>query len=67
MRHYLAGLTANLAKHTITDVQTNERVSLLLQDSFIESFEAWERPFVRAFVETQMFTEYVDKTIDDVA
>ena len=66
MRNYLAGLTSNLAKHTITDVQTTERVSLLLKDSFIESFASKERPFVRQFVETQMFSEYVDKNIDAV-
>ena len=64
MRNYLAGLTSNLAKHTITDVQTADRVSLLLKDSFIESFAAKERPFVKQFVETQMFSEYVDNTID---
>ena len=64
MRNYLAGLTSNLAKHTITDVQNAERVSLLLKDSFIESFAAKERPFVKQFVETQLFSEYVDKNID---
>lgn len=66
MRNYLAGLTSNLAKHTITDVQTADRVSLLLKDSFIESFAPKERPFVKQFVETQMFSEYVDKNIDAV-
>ena len=50
MRQYLTGLTANLAKHTITDVQHEDRVSLLLKDSFIESFAPKERPFVRQFV-----------------
>jgi hypothetical protein len=64
MRQYLTGLTANLAKHTITDVQHEDRVSLLLKDSFIESFAPKERPFVRQFVETQMFTEFVDAVID---
>ena len=63
MRGYLAGLTSNLAKHTITDVQNEDRVSLLLKDSFIESFAPKERPFVRQFVETQLFSEHVDKTI----
>lgn len=66
MRNYLSGLTANLAKHTITDVQTADRVSLLLKDSFIDSFAAKDRPFVRQFVETQMFSEYVDNHIDAV-
>jgi len=64
MRQYLTGLTANLAKHTITDVKLDQRISVLLKDSFIESFAPRERQFVRQFVETQMFTEYVDAVID---
>ncbi len=55
MRQYLTGLTANLAKHTITDVQHDDRVSLLLKDSFIESFAPKERPFVRQFVVRCLF------------
>lgn len=50
MRQYLTGLTANLAKHTITDVKLDQRISVLLKDSFIESFAPRERQFVRQFV-----------------
>ena len=50
MRQYLTGLTANLAKHTITDVKLDQRISVLLKDSFIESFAPRERLFVRQFV-----------------
>ena len=35
---HLAWLCSSLPRHTITDVQTSERVSLLLKDSFVESF-----------------------------
>ena len=63
MRQYLSGLTANLAKHTITDVQHDVRVSLLLKDSFIESFAPKERPFIRGLVATQLFAEYCDAVI----
>lgn len=64
MRQYLTGLTSSLAKHTITDVKHNKRTSVLMKDSFIESFLPRERPFLRQFVETQMFSEYVDAVID---
>ena len=60
---YLGGLCAKLDLHTITDVQTPDRVSLLMKDSFIESFEAKDRNFVRMFVETQMFSVYCDTVL----
>ena len=56
-------LVADLHLHTITDVQTSERVSLLLKDSFIESFPQRERPFIKQFVETQIFSVFVDSVI----
>jgi len=56
-------LCADLHLHTITDVQTSERVSLLLKDSFIESFAQRERPFIKQFVETQIFSVFVDSVI----
>ncbi len=46
--------------HAIMDVQTADRVSLLLKDSFVESFAQKDRGFMRAFVETQMFSVYCD-------
>lgn len=36
------------------------QVSLLLKDSFIESFPRIDRQFMRMFVETQMFSAYSD-------
>ena len=57
---YLNGFCCNLNLHTITDVQTSDRVSLLLKDSFIESFPAKDRAFIKMFVETQMFSVYCD-------
>ena len=56
-------LCEGLHLHTITDVQTAERVSLLLKDSFLESFPQRERPFMKQFVETQMFSVFVDSVI----
>ncbi|KAK9820042.1 hypothetical protein WJX72_005418 [[Myrmecia] bisecta] len=63
MEAYLSGLCSNLKLHTITDVQTTDRVSLLLKDSFIDSFSAKDRPFIRQFAETQMFSVYSDSVI----
>ncbi|KAK7284179.1 hypothetical protein RJT34_18920 [Clitoria ternatea] len=57
MWHYLESLCSDLKSHTITSVQSNnDRVSLLLKDSFIDSFPGRDQPFVKLFVDTQLFT-----------
>lgn len=63
VQEHLSGLCANLYQHTITDVQTSERVSLLLKESFIESFSVRDRPFMKQFVETQTFSVYSDSVM----
>ncbi|KAG9447671.1 hypothetical protein H6P81_013799 [Aristolochia fimbriata] len=60
MRSYLESLCSNLRSHTITSVQSDEKVSLLLKDSFIDSFPIGDRPFVKLFVETQLFSVLSD-------
>ncbi|PWA69146.1 DENN domain, uDENN domain protein [Artemisia annua] len=60
MRQHLESLCSNLSNHTITNVQNNDRVSLLLKESYIDSFSYRDRPFVREFVDTQMFTVLSD-------
>ena len=49
----------------ITDVNDrNERVSILLKESFVDSFAAKDgRSFVRQLAETQMFETYADETL----
>lgn len=37
--------------------------SVLLKDSFVESFPPRDRPFMRQFAETQMFSVYCDAVI----
>ena len=63
MQDHLGGLCSNLYQHTITDVQTAERVSLLLKDSFVESFSVRDRVFMKQFVETQTFSVYSDSVM----
>jgi hypothetical protein len=63
VQDHLSGLCANLYQHTITDVQTAERVSLLLKDSFVESFSVRDRVFMKQFVETQTFSVYSDSVM----
>ena len=63
MEGYLSGMCANLHLHTITDVQTPDHVSLLMKDSFIESFPVKDRSFIKQFVETQMFSVYCDQVL----
>ncbi|MCD7467426.1 hypothetical protein HAX54_004847 [Datura stramonium] len=61
MRHYLESLCSGLRSHTITSVQSNsDRVSILLKDSFIDSFPGRDQPFVKLFVDTQLFTVLSD-------
>ncbi|XP_058095045.1 uncharacterized protein LOC131240674 isoform X2 [Magnolia sinica] len=64
MRSYLESLCSNLRTHTITSVQSNnDRVSLLLKDSFVDSFSSRDRPFVKLFIETQLFTVLSDSRL----
>ncbi|KAG6719202.1 hypothetical protein I3842_04G190100 [Carya illinoinensis] len=61
MRRYLESLCSDLRSYTITSVQSNnDRVSLLLKDSFIDSFLGRDRPFIKLFVDTQLFTVLSD-------
>ncbi|XP_071715418.1 uncharacterized protein [Rutidosis leptorrhynchoides] len=61
LRSYLDSLCSNLRSHTITNVQSNnDKVSLLLKESFIESFASRDRPFIKVFVETQLFSVHTD-------
>ncbi|OWM90257.1 hypothetical protein CDL15_Pgr006578 [Punica granatum] len=61
MRNYLESLCSELRSHTITSVQSNnDRVSLLLKDSFIDSFPNCDRAFIKLLVDTQMFSALSD-------
>lgn len=63
-RAYMESLCSDLRLHTITSVQSNnDRVSLLLKDSFIDSFPGRDQPFVKLFVDTQMFTVLSDSRL----
>ncbi|WOL09917.1 hypothetical protein Cni_G18670 [Canna indica] len=64
MRHYLESLCSNLRSHTITNVQSNnDKVSLLLKDSFIDSFPVRDQPFMKLFVDTQLFSVLSDSRL----
>lgn len=61
LRSYLDSLCANLRSHTITNVQSNnDKVSLLLRESFIGSFPYRDRAFMKLFVDTQLFSVHTD-------
>ncbi|ANM68853.1 unnamed protein product [Arabidopsis thaliana] len=61
LRSYLDSLCSNLQSHTITNVQSNnDKVSLLLKESFIDSFPSRQRPFMKLFVDTQLFSVHTD-------
>ncbi|KAG8641857.1 hypothetical protein MANES_12G041101v8 [Manihot esculenta] len=65
MRHYLESICSDLRSHTITNVQSNDRVRqtevcLLLKDSFIDSFPNKDRTFIKLFVDTQLFAVLSD-------
>ncbi|XP_031501970.1 uncharacterized protein LOC116265490 isoform X2 [Nymphaea colorata] len=64
MRRYMESLCSNLRYYTITSVQSNnDRVSLLLKESFIDSFPMKDRPFVKHFVDTQLFSVLSDSRL----
>lgn len=61
LRAYLDSLCSNLRSHTITNVQSNDdKVSLLLKESFIDSFPNRDRPFMKLLVDTQLFSVHTD-------
>ncbi|KAL2893508.1 DENN domain-containing protein 4C [Bienertia sinuspersici] len=64
MKRYMESLCADLRSYTITSVQSNnDRVSLLLKDSFIDSFSSRDRSFIKLFVDTQMFSVLSDSRL----
>ncbi|XP_039021189.1 uncharacterized protein LOC120153272 isoform X2 [Hibiscus syriacus] len=64
MREYLESLCENLRSHTITNVQSNDdKVSILLKESFIDSFPVKDQPFIKLFVDTQLFTVLSDSRL----
>ncbi|KAJ6825355.1 uncharacterized protein M6B38_375730 [Iris pallida] len=61
LRAYLDSICSNLRSHTITNVQSNDdKVSLLLKESFIDSFPNRDRAFMKLFVDTQLFSGHTD-------
>ncbi|XWS72253.1 hypothetical protein CRYUN_Cryun02cG0024000 [Craigia yunnanensis] len=61
LRSYLDSLCSNMRSHTITNVQSNnDKVSLLLKESFIDSFPSRDRSFMKLFVDTQLFSVHTD-------
>lgn len=63
-KRYMESLCAELRFYSITNVQSNDdRVSLLLKDSFIDSFPSKDQPFIKLFVDTQMFSVLSDSRL----
>ncbi|CAL0320265.1 unnamed protein product [Lupinus luteus] len=61
LRSYLDSLCCNFRSHTITNVESNDdKVSLLLKESFIDSFPYRDRHFMKHLVDTQLFTVHTD-------
>ncbi|BBN19714.1 hypothetical protein MPTK1_8g12990 [Marchantia polymorpha subsp. ruderalis] len=64
LQNYLESLCMDLRAHTITNVQSNDdKVSLLLKESFIDSFGSRDRPFIKLFADTQLFSVYTDAVL----
>uniref|UniRef100_A0A0D6R184 UDENN domain-containing protein n=1 Tax=Araucaria cunninghamii TaxID=56994 RepID=A0A0D6R184_ARACU len=64
LRAYLESFCSDLRSHTITNIQSNnDRVSLLLKDSFIDSFPSRDQPFIKLLVETQLFSVLTDAAL----
>ncbi|VVB01451.1 unnamed protein product [Arabis nemorensis] len=61
LRLYMDSLCSNLQSHTITNVQSNnDKVSLLLKESFIDSFPSRHRTFMKLLADTQLFSVHTD-------
>lgn len=62
---YMSKLCGDLRLHTIVNVGMSKRTGVFMRDALIESRPAKDRPFLRAFTETQMFNVYADGVISD--
>ncbi|KAL1550101.1 hypothetical protein AAHA92_18109 [Salvia divinorum] len=60
LRKYLESICSDLRLHTITNVQSNEKVAILIKDSYIDSFPLKDQHFIKLFVETQQFSVLSD-------
>jgi len=65
MLDHLSGLCGDLRLHTIVNVGMSKRTGLLLKDGLVDSFGPKDRPFMRAFAESQMFAVYSDAVISE--
>jgi hypothetical protein len=65
VHEHLSCLCGDLRLHTIVNVGMAQRTGVFMRDSLLESLPARERPFMRAFTETQMFAAYADGVISD--
>jgi hypothetical protein len=67
LQKYLLSLVIDLKGYTITDVSSSEaaeeRVGVLLKESFVDHFPLKERQFMKNFVDTQMFAMYCDTVL----
>lgn len=61
----MCGLCGDLRLHTIVNVGMSKRTGLLLKEGLVESLPPKDRPFMRAFAETQMFSVYSDSVISE--
>lgn len=61
---YLQNLCGDIRHHSITEVYpSGQRVSILLEESLISTYPQKDLAFMRAFMQTQMFSSYVDSVL----
>jgi hypothetical protein len=62
---HLDAMLGDLRPHVIVNVGLAKRTGMLLPEALADAHAPRDRPFVRAFVETQMFAAYSDAIIRD--
>lgn len=60
---HMTSLVGDLRLHTIVNVGLSKRTGLLMKEGLLESLPPRDRPFMRAFMETQMFCAHSDAVI----
>ncbi|KAG2488060.1 hypothetical protein HYH03_013364 [Edaphochlamys debaryana] len=63
LTEHLAAMCGDLRPHVITNVGLHKRTGVLMKESLLEVVLAKDRPFVRQFVDTQMFAVWSDAMI----
>ncbi|GAX83808.1 hypothetical protein CEUSTIGMA_g11233.t1 [Chlamydomonas eustigma] len=63
LRQHLLSMLGDIRPHVITNVSLGKKAGVLMKSSLLETIPAKDRGFMKAFLETQMFSVWCDSSI----